>query len=103
MSIASTGTASSESAAMVIDDDAMERFLLRLIGTRRHSTEEAAAARLLEDELRGLGFAVEVDELGNVLGTLRLGDGPTVLLDAHLDTVPVGDASRWTRDPAGEL
>jgi putative selenium metabolism hydrolase len=81
----------------------MERFLLRMLRIESHSTEEAEAAQALDDELRRLGFEVAVDALGNVIGTLRLGEGPTVLLDAHLDTVPVGDSSLWARDPRGEV
>src|SRR4051812_12042383 len=86
-----------------IDDDGMLRFLLRLLAIESHSTREADAARALDAELRRFGFAVEVDAFGNVIGTLRLGDGPTVLLDSHLDTVPAGDVARWTTDPRGEL
>jgi len=29
--------------------------------------------------------------------------GPTIVLTGHVDTVPVGDVDRWTRDPAGEI
>jgi len=29
--------------------------------------------------------------------------GPTIVLTGHVDTVPVGDPERWTRDPAGEI
>ena len=29
--------------------------------------------------------------------------GPTIVLTGHVDTVPVGDLDRWTRDPAGEI
>lgn len=29
--------------------------------------------------------------------------GPTIVLTGHVDTVPVGDSERWTRDPAGEV
>jgi len=29
--------------------------------------------------------------------------GPTVVLTGHVDTVPVGDVGRWTRDPGGEV
>ncbi|MEA3511307.1 MAG: M20/M25/M40 family metallo-hydrolase, partial [Actinomycetota bacterium] len=29
--------------------------------------------------------------------------GPTIVLTGHVDTVPVGDGGRWTRDPAGEI
>jgi putative selenium metabolism hydrolase len=86
-----------------VDDDALDRFLMRLLAARSLSTEEAAAAALLEDELRQLGFTVDVDKLGNVVGSRTFGPGPTVLIDTHLDTVPVGDAAEWSRDPAGEI
>ena len=33
----------------------------------------------------------------------RPGDGPPLLIDAHLDTVPLGDPARWTHDPHGEI
>ncbi len=29
--------------------------------------------------------------------------GPTIVLTGHVDTVPVGDVTRWTRDPGGEI
>jgi tripeptide aminopeptidase len=34
-----------------------------------------------------LGESHFIDRKGNLLGFLELGDGPTVLLSAHLDTV----------------
>jgi acetylornithine deacetylase len=29
--------------------------------------------------------------------------GPRIVLSGHVDTVPIGDPERWTRDPNGEL
>jgi len=45
---------------------------------------------------------VRIDPMGNILG--RIGDGPRVVaLDAHVDTVDVGNPANWTTDPfAGE-
>jgi putative selenium metabolism hydrolase len=86
-----------------IDDRAVERFLLELVGIESHSAHEQEAAKAFGDELARLGFDVDVDRLGNVIGTLELGDGPTILLDGHLDTVPAGEPSLWTRDPSGEI
>jgi len=60
-------------------------------------------ARLVAAEMKSLGFAVESDEMGNVVGTLDLGPGPVVLFDAHMDTVSVADPTAWTRDPRGEI
>jgi putative selenium metabolism hydrolase len=83
--------------------DAVTELALRLIATDSLSGDEGGAAALLGDELTELGFATETDEYGNVIGTLEFGPGPTILFDAHLDTVPVSDADRWAHDPGGEL
>jgi putative selenium metabolism hydrolase len=49
-----------------------------------------------------MGLSVETDAFGNVLG-LREGarPGPTLIMDAHLDTVPVTHAAAWLHDPFG--
>ena len=86
-----------------VDEVALDDFLLRMLATRSLSTEEGDAAALLQQEMRALGMQVRVDEYGNVIGVLAFGEGPTVLLDCHLDTVPVVDPSAWTRNPAGEV
>jgi putative selenium metabolism hydrolase len=91
------------SPAMAIDRKALETFALRLVGTPSPSGSEGAVAELVRAEMERLGYAVEVDDLGNVTGTLGSGDGPCVLFDAHMDTVGVTDPSAWSVDPAGEL
>jgi tripeptide aminopeptidase len=52
------------------------------------SGEEAACAERVERELRGMGLEVELDAAGNLLSRLRGRSERTVLLCAHLDTVP---------------
>jgi putative selenium metabolism hydrolase len=86
-----------------IDGDALVNFAHSLVGTASPSGEEGAVAALVRAELERLGYAVEVDALGTVTGTLGDGDGPCVLLDAHMDTVGVTDRDVWSADPAGEL
>lgn len=46
-------------------------------------------------------FSMEVPrEHGvGVVGTLGDGDGPTFILNGHVDVVPIGDATQWTVDP----
>jgi putative selenium metabolism hydrolase len=83
--------------------DPLTELALRLIATPSLSTEEGDCAALVAEELRRLGASVQVDEMGNVIGRLELGPGPTVMVDCHLDTVPVVDASEWTRAPYGEV
>jgi putative selenium metabolism hydrolase len=65
------------------------------------SGQEGALAAVVADRMRAMGFGVEADAFGNVLG-LRQGarSGPTLILDAHLDTVPVTHAA-WRHDPFG--
>lgn len=67
------------------------------------SGEEAGVAVAVEREMRALGYEhVTRDALGSVVGIVEgTRPGRTVLLDAHLDTVPVVDASAWSHDPFG--
>ncbi|HEU67926.1 MAG TPA: M20/M25/M40 family metallo-hydrolase, partial [Candidatus Acetothermia bacterium] len=45
------------------------------------------------------GFCeVERGPLGAVVGRISRGEGPTVMLEGHLDTVPVGE-EEWTQGP----
>ncbi len=65
--------------------------------------DENKVAEHVSREMRRLHYDhVEIDEAGNVIGIIRgLHDGPTVLLDAHMDTVDVLPADAWTHDPFG--
>jgi putative selenium metabolism hydrolase len=83
--------------------DALETFALSLVRTPSPSGAEGGVAELVEAELRSLGYDVEIDALGNVIGTLDAGPGSCVLFDAHMDTVGVTDPSAWSADPAGEV
>lgn len=66
------------------------------------SGREGPATRAFTAALRELGYdEVRLDAAGNALGVLRRGDGPTVLLNGHLDTVPVGDEAAWAHPPLG--
>lgn len=73
-------------------------LLQRLIATPSISRDEAAAADIMEETLRGYGFSPR-REGNNVWAVCPDYDErkPTLLLNAHIDTVkPV---SSWTRDP----
>jgi putative selenium metabolism hydrolase len=86
-----------------VDTDRLEAFTLELVRTPSPSGAEGDVAAQVRAEMERLGYAVEVDELGNVVGTLDAGRGPCVLFDAHMDTVGVTDPGAWSADPAGEL
>jgi len=82
----------------------MVAFLREMIAIPSESAKEARVVQRVRAELERCGFdEVKVDGLGNVLG--RVGSGKAVVVvDGHLDTVGVGDASTWSRDPyRGEL
>ena len=62
--------------------------LLRKMVERYSPTgQESEIARFLEEEMRSLGLHARLDEVGNAIGEYS-GDGPTVLLCGHMDTVP---------------
>ena len=70
------------------------------------SGEEKEAATTLKKAMQELGFdSVEIDRYGNVLGTITgTRPGPCVLLDGHIDTVPVPDEALWSVPPfAGNI
>jgi len=85
-----------------MDGEGLIRFAQRLVRIPSISTREGPLAEALVAELDDAGCdEVRVDALGNVIGRLGTGDGPTLLFDGHMDTVDVGDASYWKRDPFG--
>ena len=73
-------------------------LLKRLIATPSVSREEAAVADIIESELKALGF-VPQRKMNNVwaMALDYEAQKPTILLDAHLDTVKPN--AQWTRDP----
>ena len=78
--------------------------LSRLVRCPSPSCREEEAARELKRQMEGAGFdEVRIDPLGNVIG--RIGTGKKVLaLDAHIDTVEVGNKANWSFDPfSGEI
>jgi acetylornithine deacetylase/succinyl-diaminopimelate desuccinylase-like protein len=78
-------------------------LLARLVAidTQNPPGREIEAAELLTHELSALGFASETRTLGpgraNAIARFSNGAGPTLILNSHIDTVPIG--SGWTMDP----
>jgi putative selenium metabolism hydrolase len=76
------------------------QFTQRLIQTPSLSSHEGDAAALIVDQLTALGFPnVRVNEMGSVIATIGSGNGPTLLYDAHMDTVAPGAAEQWPHPP----
>ncbi|GAB1482449.1 YgeY family selenium metabolism-linked hydrolase [Treponema sp.] len=63
------------------------------------SNKEKERIMFLKDMCEKAGFdEVRIDGLGNLLA--RVGKGPKKLvIDAHIDTVGIGDRSQWKKDP----
>ncbi|GAA0499179.1 M20/M25/M40 family metallo-hydrolase [Streptomyces olivaceiscleroticus] len=51
------------------------------------SYQERALADYLVEAMTGLGFDAHIDGVGNVIGVIERGAGPTVMLLGHMDTV----------------
>ncbi len=74
-------------------------FLQRLVQTPSPSSKEEQVARLVVEELRSAGVEdIRIDQAGNVIARLGTGSGPTLLYDAHLDTVAATNAE-WPHNP----
>lgn len=80
--------------------EAMAGFLQDLVRIPSLSTHEEAVAVRLAEEMQGVGFQdVRQDRIGNVVGRIGNGNGPTLLFDGHMDTVDVGRLDRWAHGP----
>jgi acetylornithine deacetylase len=98
----------------------MTDLLVELVRTPSVTGEEAAAQALVQQALAGLGLDVDAwcptrddlaahpsfsdDELplGDrpvVVGRWRAGEGRSVILNGHIDVVPIGDEARWEHPP----
>jgi putative selenium metabolism hydrolase len=66
------------------------------------SGDERAAVELVAEAMVSLGFdRVDIDENGNAVGIAGHGPGMRVLIDGHIDSIPLHSEDRWTVDPFG--
>ena len=80
---------------------ALVAFTQELIRIPSLSGEESAVVARIAAEMRSLGFdEVMVDANGSAIGIVNGAQpGPTILLDAHCDTVGIAPGSTWTCAP----
>lgn len=80
--------------------DNMIQFTRELIKTPSESLDEKKIAGLIESRMKELEYdMVFQDEWGNVVGVIHGHDSaPTVLLNAHMDTV-TPDENQWANNP----
>ncbi len=78
---------------------AMTRFLRDMIKLPSESCQEKGVVLRIKEEMEKVGFdKVEIDPMGNVLGTMGHGKR-LIAMDAHIDTVGVGNRDNWEFDP----
>ncbi len=77
----------------------MTQFLRDMIAIPSESCQEKEVVLRIKKEMEKVGFdEIIIDKMGNILG--RIGKGKRVIaMDAHIDTVGVGDPAAWKHDP----
>lgn len=77
----------------------MVRFLRDMIAIPSESCDERRVVERIKEEMQKVGFdKIDIDKMGNIIGTI--GHGKHVIaMDAHIDTVGIGDIDLWQYDP----
>ncbi len=77
----------------------MSKFLRDMIAIPSESCDEKDVVLRIKQEMELVGFDwIEIDPMGNILG--YIGKGKTLIaMDAHIDTVGVGNMENWDYDP----
>ena len=74
-------------------------FLRDMVAIPSESCDEEKVIRRIRKEMEKVGFdRVEIDPMGNILGYIGRGRH-LIAMDAHIDTVGVGNRDNWTHDP----
>lgn len=84
--------------------DYTARNLSELIQKKSVSTQEKEVVLAIKKMMEEAGFdEARIDGLGNIIG--RIGNGKKVIaIDAHIDTVDIGNIENWKFDPLkGEI
>ncbi|MCL2684178.1 MAG: YgeY family selenium metabolism-linked hydrolase, partial [Synergistaceae bacterium] len=75
------------------------RFLRDMIAIPSESCDEKRVILRIKEEMERVGFdRVDIDPMGNILGYIGRGKH-LIAMDAHIDTVGVGNRANWTFDP----
>ncbi len=74
-------------------------FLRDMVAIPSESCQEEKVVQRIRQEMQAVGFdRVEIDPMGNVLGYIGTGSH-LIAMDAHIDTVGIGNRDNWTHDP----
>lgn len=82
--------------------ESLVAFAQRLVQTPSLPGHEEEVAALIQAEMERLGYdRVWADRAGNVIGRIAGGDGPSLMLNGHMDHVDAGDPAHWRHPPFG--
>jgi putative selenium metabolism hydrolase len=85
----------SQSAAHKFSGSLLD-FTSRIVATPSLSGEEGDVAAIIKREMKSLGYdEVWTDDVGNLIGKIDGGDGPSILLNGHMDVVDPGPDEGW--------
>jgi len=77
----------------------MTKFLRDMIRIPSESCNEKLVIQRIKEEALKIGFdEIKIDPMGNFIGIMGKGKH-VIALDAHIDTVGVGNRDNWTFDP----
>ncbi len=77
----------------------ISKFLRDLIAIPGESAEEGKVIQRIKEEMYKVGFdKIEIDPMGNILGYIGHGKH-LIAMDAHIDTVGIGNPKLWNYDP----
>lgn len=77
----------------------MSKFLRDLIAIPSESADEKKVVERIKQEMETVGFdKIEIDPMGNIIGFIGHGKH-LIAMDAHIDTVGVGNPDLWKHDP----
>jgi putative selenium metabolism hydrolase len=79
------------------------RFTQELVRCPGSSGDEAGTAAAVARQMKEMGYdKVEIDQWGNVIGTIHgARPGPMIVFDGHMDVVPIGTPELWEHEPYG--
>jgi putative selenium metabolism hydrolase len=85
-----------------VDDSALVDLAVQLARTPSVSGTEGAAVALAASAMTAAGFdTVAIDASGNAVGAIGPSDGSTIMIDGHIDSIPLHSSTRWSVDPFG--
>lgn len=77
----------------------MTNFLRDMIRIPSESCDEELVVLRIKEEMEKVGFdRIDIDPMGNILGYIGTG-AHLIAMDAHIDTVGVGEIKNWDMDP----